>query len=74
VKGRWDTVREKVRVVAQPRFTEYHFGPMSAIAGHELEVQDPVDSTGRITCWSPCGQHLVFVDTRDIAVEITPVA
>lgn len=57
----------KVRVVPTPRFTEYHFGPMSAIAGKELDVQDPVDSAGKIACWVPCGQHLVFVDQRDVA-------
>lgn len=68
-RGRWDPVRDKVRLVARPRFTEYHFGPVSAIAGQELDVQDPPDSEGKITCWAPCKNHLVFVDQRDVELN-----
>ena len=61
--GRWGVERETIRVVKEPKHTQNLFGPMSVVAGQELEVYE-TNRDHVMVC--VCGRYFVNVDHRDI--------
>jgi len=55
----------KIRVEDAPTKTRNRFGPLSAIAGKELDVLERNDY-GDCLCFDPTRSHLIDVDAADV--------